>query len=96
MITDGSRYEKSVLAQVELPNGALTWAVFAGRSVVYSEITFRYRTALAGDRFDNMAAREYSNPLLWWVIARANPEIFYPDEIPAGAVIRIPDAASVR
>ncbi|HET7110112.1 MAG TPA: hypothetical protein VFI41_04530 [Gemmatimonadales bacterium] len=92
MILEGSRYQNAPIVQVTLSDGTYRWAVLNDRKVFRHTTTFRYRTAVAGDRFDMMAAAEYGNPLLWWVIARANPEVFYPDDIPAGTVVRIPDA----
>jgi hypothetical protein len=96
MIPDGSRYEKGTLVQVTLPDGSFRWSLYASRYSQVRVMAYRYRTAVEGDRFELMAAREYGDSLLWWVIARANPEIFYPDEIPPGVVVRIPSAASIR
>lgn len=95
MITPGSRYAESISVEVATADGTNRWAVYAPRIRFRKTVTYRYRTARQGDRFDLLAAREYGDPLLWWVLARANPEIFYPDEIPAGIVLRIPSAASI-
>lgn len=96
MILEGSRYSQARIARVTLAGGAFQWAVLNERRATSTTVTYRYLTSIIGDRFDMMAAREYGDPGLWWILARANPEIFYPDEIPPGAVIRIPDAASIR
>lgn len=48
-----------------------------------------------GERLDHLASRYYDDPEMWWVIADANPEIFYPENIPAGTVVRIPSAPSL-
>lgn len=45
-----------------------------------------------GERLDALAAQLLGDPELSWVIANANPEVFYPDQIPVGTVLRIPDA----
>jgi nucleoid-associated protein YgaU len=96
MILEGSRYTQARVVRVTLGDGTFQWAVLSERTSVSQQVTYQYRTAKQGDRFDILAAREYGNPLLWWVLARANPEVFYPEEIPPGAVIRIPDAESLR
>lgn len=96
MILEGSRYSDARIARVTLSNGQFQWAVLNERRAEAIEVTYRYRTAKVGDRFDIIAAKEYGDPLMWWALARANPEVFYPDEIPPGVVIRIPDAASLR
>jgi hypothetical protein len=96
MILQGSRYTQGRIVRVTLSDGTFQWAVLNERQHEFRSVVYRYRTAILGDRFDMIAAREYGDPLLWWVLARANPEVFYPDAIPAGAVIRIPDAQSIR
>jgi nucleoid-associated protein YgaU len=94
MITPGSRYVNAVVIQVDT-GSKLLWAVYPTAKITRKVLAFRYQTAIQGDRFDTLAYREYGDPLLWWVLAQANPEIFYPDEIPVGTVIRIPSAASI-
>lgn len=96
MILEGSRYAQARIVRVTLGDGKFQWAVLNERRSTSQQVTYLYRTAKQGDRFDILAAREYGNAQMWWVLARANPEVFYPEEIPAGAVIRIPDAASLR
>jgi len=93
MILEGSRYENAKVVRVVMTDGTYRWAVLTERWFSMQEVSYRYRTAAAYDRFDRLAAIEYGDPQLWWVIAKANPEIFYPDDIPVGAVIRIPDAS---
>lgn len=48
-----------------------------------------------GDRLDLLAARYYNDPEMWWVIADANPEVFYPGDIAPGTVVRIPHAPTL-
>lgn len=96
MITAGSRYRSGTVTNVLLSNGQLRQALFSNRYYGYQAVTYRYRSTVDGDRFDMLAAREYGDPQLWWVLARANPEVFWPESIPAGTVLRIPDAASLR
>jgi hypothetical protein len=96
MILEGSRYGSARIVRATLSDGTFRWAVLNERRSTATLVTYRYRTAKLGDRFDILADQEYGDPLLWWVLARANPEVFYPDEIPPGAVIRIPDVTSLR
>lgn len=49
-----------------------------------------------GDRLDRLAHQYYGDPDKWWSIAAANPEVFYPEDLPPGSIIRIPDVPSVR
>lgn len=43
-----------------------------------------------GDTFEMLAVRVYRDPLQYWRIADINPQIKYPDVIPAGTLIRLP------
>jgi hypothetical protein len=52
--------------------------------------TFVYYVIQEGDRFDNLAFKLYGAPDYWWKLADANPEVFYPDNLMAGSIIRIP------
>lgn len=52
--------------------------------------TFYYYTVVQGDRMDTIANKVYGLPDYWWKIANANPEIFYPEVLATGSIIRIP------
>jgi hypothetical protein len=52
--------------------------------------SFVYYRVIEGDRFDVIANKVYGVPDFWWRIADANPEIYYPDQLTPGVVIRIP------
>jgi|688.fasta_scaffold68583_3 nucleoid-associated protein YgaU len=43
-----------------------------------------------GDTFENLAARYLGSSLFYWKIADLNPQVPFPDYIPAGTNIRIP------
>lgn len=53
-------------------------------------------TVSEGERLDLIAAQYYQDPEIWWVIAEANPEVFYPESLAPGTVLRIPRAPSLR
>ena len=46
--------------------------------------------AREGDSFEILAARLYNDPTQYWRIADLNPQVKFPDIIPAGTVIRLP------
>ena len=60
--------------------------------------TFEARkyTVTEGERLEQIAHRFFRDPNMWWVIAVANPEVLYPEEIPGGTEIRIPLANTLR
>lgn len=96
MILQSSRYTNAVRVRATLADGSFKWAVLFERASDNRNVTYKYRTAAMGDRFDILAAQEYGDPGLWWLLARANPQVFFPDDIQAGVALRIPDAASIR
>jgi hypothetical protein len=51
---------------------------------------FSYYVVQQGDRFDSISNTVYGLPDYWWQIAYANPEVFYPDSLTIGSIIRIP------
>jgi len=87
MILSGSRYMGQPVLSVPTPDGQSV-AVFGPPNQGLP--TFVFYTVSVGDRFDNLASRLYGIPDYWWKIADANPEIFYPDGLVPGAIIRIP------
>jgi hypothetical protein len=95
MIRATSRYSRSDVVSFRVEEGhirkALTSPVFYGMTFLA-----RRHVVSEGERLDTLASGYYEDPNLWWLIAAGNPEHILPDEIPAGSVIRIPDAATVR
>jgi len=47
-------------------------------------------TSVGRQTFDELAAIHLGDPQLYWRIAVVNPHIPYPDEVPAGTRLRIP------
>lgn len=89
MIYEGSRYEKAKIATVASNRAGHQPTVFRETPPTYGDITVVMRDS---DSFESFAHRLYGDPELWWVIADANPQVIYPDQILAGTVIRIPSA----
>lgn len=54
-------------------------------------VSFVDYIATQGTRLDVLAFRIYGKAILWWLIADANPEIMYPEDLlTPGQQIRIP------
>lgn len=90
MIYEGSRYEQAAVLRVGDARGNRHSTIYPDPYVDEQEFVYAERVVLEGERYDQMAADAYGDPELWWLIARANPEVFYPDDIPYGTVVRIP------
>jgi hypothetical protein len=91
MIYEGSRYDGERVVQVADHLGRMQPAIYV-RPDVDEQPYFEFDIYVTkeGDRLDNISYDVYDDPEMWWIIARANPEVFYPEDIPRGTVIRIP------
>lgn len=88
MITTGSRYFGQPVVSVPTADQGMVSALYGPPSSAFGN--FSYYTVVAGDRFDTIAAMIYGVADYWWKIANANPEVFYPDVLVVGSIIRIP------
>lgn len=87
-IHQGSRYENSPVISIKKPEGNWTPTVFRTNPPV-----FPVRGEIHANGYENLqqlAQRLYADPELWWVLADANPQVFYPDVIPEGTVLQVP------
>jgi hypothetical protein len=84
----GSRYASQTILQVTDAEGDTNATVYGPLPVVTS--TFTNYVVQGGDRFDNLAYKFLGDPTLWWQLANENPEVFYPDNLIPGTMIRIP------
>lgn len=91
MIYAGSRYEDDPVDRV-LVDGVYTPTIYHAPPPVLQGFAYSVYLSEYGTRLDALAASIYGDPELGWVIANANPELLYPDQIPVGTVLRIPDA----
>lgn len=90
MIVNGSRYMGQPVVSVPIDvQGDTATAVFGGPPTPGPTV-FVYYTVKAGDRMDSIAFGLYGVADFWWKIANANPEIFYPDNLIVGSIIRLP------
>jgi len=55
----------------------------------------RFHTVVEDDRVDLLAQRYLDRAELWWIICDYN-DIFFPLELEAGAVLRIPSSEHVQ
>jgi nucleoid-associated protein YgaU len=89
----GSRYQSSAVAAVKTDRG---WRPTVLRELpapaaAFSEIVTTSQTSL-----QELADRVYGEAEFWWHIADANPDILYPDRIPPGTTLRVPNASTLR
>lgn len=88
-IYEESRYETAEVVPVADQDGVFHATVIPTRVVVPTS-DYTVHRVVAGDRLDSLATTAYDDPEFWWIIADANPELFYPDDLPPGHLLRIP------
>lgn len=89
MIFIDSRYEKASVVPIADASGRYRATIVPCCSPQVPD-DFTLHRVVDGERLDMLAAGAYGDPEMWWRIADANPEVFYPDDIPAGTLLRIP------
>ncbi len=87
-IPENSRYNAANLKVVDTDRGVVRALYQPAR--IYVGQRFATVQAKEGDTFDLLAYRLYGDPLRWWRIAEANPQVFHPGPIPPGTIIRVP------
>jgi hypothetical protein len=90
-ITQTSRYAASQIAPVTDAAGITRQTILptAPSDTAYQVTFYQWTTQ---DRTDLLAFRYYGDERMWWLIAKANPEIIDWLNVPVGTVIRIPVA----
>lgn len=83
----GSRYENQAVVSIQKPDG--DWAPTVLRIPLMRSVRGEIYSQ-DGDTLQHLAGKYYNDAEKWWVIADANPQIIYPDDIAPGTVLRIP------
>lgn len=89
MIFEGSRYDREPVVRAPTTEGVSYPALYPRFVPNPSFVARSYRT-VTGDRLDVLASQAYGSAELWWVLARANPDVFYPEDIAPGTIILVP------
>jgi hypothetical protein len=90
MIVNGSRYMGQPVVTVLNDPDEQAYAAAVYGPPPAPVVNFVYYTVVEGDRLDTIASDLYGIPDYWYKIAYANPEIFYPDNLVVGSIIRLP------
>ena len=94
-VSSNSRYAGSVIAPVTDAAGVTRSTIMptAPTDTAYQVTYYMWR---ASDRMDLLAQRVYGDERLWWMIAKANPELLASASglftLAPGTVVRIPNA----
>lgn len=88
-ISETSRYARGVTAWVEHPTQGLVQVVHR-RPVYWVNYPFVEYQANSSDSLPLLAHEQYGNAKDYWFIADMNPHIQSPDDLSAGALLRVP------
>lgn len=89
-IFKGSRYRFGNLIQITDNDGNVQAIHMMRTTTVDPPKGSRTYITEAGDTFENIAYREYSDANKWYVLADVNPHIFWPLDLQPGNEIYIP------
>lgn len=86
----GSRYRLTIPIQIQDSDGEYN-SVFPLRKTTIDPPTGSKRyTTQAQDTFESLAFRFYSDANKWYILADANPQIFWPLDLESGVEIIVP------
>lgn len=89
MIFEESRYETARVVPLASSDGVYRSTILP-RTTVPVATDYTVHLVEYGDRLDILAFQAYGDAEFWWKIADANPEVFFPDDIKPGMLLRIP------
>lgn len=95
MIFAHSRYETSSQVTVKGGRDLERRLVVEAPRFYPTQFTSRKHVVSGEQRLDQISAMYFGDPEMWWVIAAANPEVFFPENLTPGTVLRIPDVPPV-
>ncbi len=87
-IDTNSRYANNKLVAVEIDGRTRTTIVIEPPDE--QRITFSTYVWQDGDQIEYLSWSAYGDEQAWWVIADANPEILYWNDLPRGTKVRVP------
>lgn len=89
-IFDGSRYNNAPVLRVKDADGKTRPTLYLMVAPLPYRMAYRTYVVSEGETLPLIANRLFNDPTQWWRIADINPEHLYPDNLPVGAVIRLP------
>jgi nucleoid-associated protein YgaU len=96
VIFEDSRYENDTIDSVLGSDGAYHSTIFHTAEAVEDIPIASTHVVAMNEDFTTLAWQVFGDPELWWVVADANPQVIYPDEIPVGTVVMIPDVSTLQ
>lgn len=89
-INQYSRYVNNVVTNLVDKHG-VTRPTIVITAPGEQRIQFSSYTWEQGDQIDYLAYSAYADEESWWIIANANPEILFWDNIAPGTIVRVPN-----
>lgn len=93
MTSATSRYARNTVQAVTGADGVTRQTLMprtpAAQTLLVTDYVWR-----DGDRVDLIAARNYGDETMWWVLADANPQVLDWTAVPTGTIVRIPSGSS--
>ena len=87
-ISAGSRYANNKIVSVPMGNKSRPTIVIEPPGE--QRIQFSTYTWQDGDQIEYLSWSAYGDEEAWWIIADANPEIMFWNDLPRGTEVRVP------
>lgn len=93
-VSQGSRYaaanQNTVLAATDAFPSRGNIVTMYVPPLLFKHIGYSRYQIQQGDTFWKLAAQHLGGSSEWWRIADLNPQVFYPDDLTPGMIIRMP------
>lgn len=93
-VSQRSRYRAAPQVTIEASSDALPLrgnnVTIYTPPVLFANARYRRYQLVQGDTFQSLAEVHLGSAFDWWRIADMNPQIFWPDDLTPGAIIRLP------
>ncbi len=88
----GSRYRLESPIQSIAADGSVESHPPLRRTTIETEPDFKRYKTQAGDTMESLAFSKYGDGNKWYIIADANPQVFWPLDLEVGVAIVLPSA----
>lgn len=88
-LSEQSRYSESEFHWIYTTGRGSRYTAYLN-TITFMTVPYTVHVVKVTDTLAILAAKYYGDTGRWWVIADANPQVFYPNDLVPGQQIRIP------
>lgn len=91
-----SRYRRTPTYLIEDETGRNILTGFRRTTILQTFPGTKVHAVVEGETFQDIALKYYHTPEMWYVLADANPQIFYPADLAVGDSVFVPPIQIAR